>query len=472
MLIASPYRMALDPAEVAAGRPYPPLGPLVHAAELRAEGVPAALFDATLEPDGRAFGLALAGHRPRRVAIVSDPHSIPVKMCTIGQRNAALEMVAAARATGAAVLVAGPDPTDHPEVYAAAGASVVVRGEADDAVRAFGRGEDFPTQAVSGRVRTDLDALPDPAWALVNLPAYASRWRERHGRWELNLSTARGCPYRCNWCAKPTWGRSYHAASPGRVAAAIHRLRTGPTPPDGLFFTDDIFAVKPAWLRSFREAVGPDPLPFRCNTRADLVREGAYLADLAAAGCTEVWMGAESGSDTVLAAMDKDQTRADIRAAATRLRAAGIRVGFFLQLGYPGEGYREALATLEMVRELRPDEIGVSVAYPLPGTRFHEAVKDSLAQANWASAMDNEVLFAGAFPQPFYDSLREVLRAEHAWLSFAPGPDRRSLRRALALPWHAARWPMHRARVAWYGRISGVGPTSPAHESPPRSSSS
>lgn len=452
MLIASPYRMALDAAEVAAGRPYPPLGTLVSAAEARARGVQVALFDATLEPDARAFALALAGHRPARVAIVSDPHSIPVKMCTTVQRAAALEMVATARESGAEVLVAGPDPTDHPEPYEAAGAAVVVRGEADDAVLAFALGGSLPARVPAGRPRTDLDALPDPAWQLANLPAYASRWRARHGRWELNISTARGCPYRCNWCAKPTWGRAYHAASPERVAGQIARLRAGPFPPDGLWFTDDIFAVKPAWLRELRARLGADPLPFRCNTRADLVREGAYVDDLAAAGCTEVWMGAESGSDGVLAAMDKDQTRADIATAAARLRGAGIRVGFFLQLGYPGEGYREALATLEMVRELRPDEIGVSVAYPLPGTPFHAAVKDSLARPNWATAMGNEVLFAGAFPQPFYDSLRELLRAEHAWLSFAPSPDRRGLRRAAALPWHAARWPFHRARVAWHGR--------------------
>ena len=453
MLIVSPYRMALDPAEVASGRPYPPLGTLVSAAELRARGLPVALFDATLQPDGKAFALALSGHRPRRVAIVSDPHSVPVKMCTTAQRSAALEMVAQARASGAEVLVAGPDPTDHPEPYEAAGASVVVRGEHDDAVVAFALGEAPPER--SGRPnRTDLNALPDPAWSMVDLPAYAARWRAQHGRWELNLSTARGCPYRCNWCAKPTWGRSYQYASPERVARQIEALHAGPTPPDGLWFTDDIFAVKPAWLRAFRDRVAGTPLPFRCNTRADLVREGAYVSDLAAAGCTEVWMGAESGSDSVLAAMDKDQTRADIELATQRLRGAGIRVGFFLQLGYPGEGYQEALATLDMVRRLRPDEIGVSVSYPLPGTPFHEAVRASLTRTHWASAMDNEVLFAGAFPQPFYAAMRELLRAEHAWLSFRPSLDRRGLRRASALPWHAARWPLHRARTAWYGRQS------------------
>ncbi len=451
MLIASPYRMALDATEVASGRPYPPLGPLVSAAELAALGQDVAFYDATLDTNGNAFALALAGHRPRRVAILSDPHSIPVKMCTTAQRQAALAMVRSACEQGAAVLVAGPDPTDHPEVYEAAGASVVVQGEHDGALLAWASGELPAGRAARRANRAHLDTLPDPAWSMVNLPAYAAHWRKRHDRWELNLSTARGCPYRCNWCAKPTWGRSYQVASPARVAAQVAALRAHHAP-DALWFTDDIFAVRPAWLRSFRELVGSDPLPFRCNTRADLVREGAYVRDLAAAGCTQVWMGAESGSDAVLTAMDKDQTREDIEVAVARLRGAGIRVGFFLQLGYPGESYADALATVDMVRRLRPDEIGISVSYPLPGTPFYAAVKDSLARTHWDSAMDNEVLFAGAFPQPFYDALRELLRAEHAWLSFQPSLTARGLRRAAALPWHAARWPLRRAQVAWHGR--------------------
>ncbi|GDX80057.1 Mg-protoporphyrin IX monomethyl ester oxidative cyclase [Deltaproteobacteria bacterium] len=451
LLLASPYHLPLDPQEVAAGKPYPPLGTLVSAAELRAQGHEVAFYDATFNHDPTTFAGALDGHRPAKVAIVSDPHAVPVKMCTIAQRTAALTMIESAKSRGAEVLIAGPDVTDHPGVYEAAGADVIVLGEHDGALPEWANGALQSGRTSRRKNRPDLDTLPDPAWDLVDLPAYATRWRSRHGRWELNLSTARGCPYRCNWCAKPTWGRSYNVASPARVATTIRSLRAAHAP-DSLWFTDDIFAVKPSWLSEFRALVGENPLPFRCNTRADLVREGAYVRDLAAAGCTEVWMGAESGSDRVLAAMEKDQTRADVDTAVARLRDAGIRVGFFLQLGYPGEKLADVRATVEMVRRLKPDEIGVSVAYPLPGTPFHDRVKADLERANWTSSMDNEVLFAGAYPQPFYDAAREVLRAEHAWLTWRPEPTRRGLRRTAALPYHAARWPLHQAKLAWYGR--------------------
>ncbi len=450
LLLASPYHLALDPMEVEAGKPYPPLGPLVSAAELLALGHDVRLYDATFARDMEPFQLALAGHRPTRVALVADPHAVAVKMCTTAQREATCAMVAAAKAAGAAVLVAGPDPTDHPEPYEAAGADVVVAGEHDGALRDFAAGTLPSGRAPRRPNRHDLAQLPDPAWDLVDLPAYANRWRSKHNRWELNLSTARGCPYRCNWCAKPTWGRAYATTTPERAAELVRGAQARGA--DAAWFTDDIFAVKPAWLRAFRQALAGAPLPFRCNTRADLVRDGAYVHDLAAAGCHEVWMGAESGSDRVLAAMDKDQTRADLDAAVARLRDAGIRVGFFLQLGYPGETRADVLATVAMIRRLRPDEIGVSVSYPLPGTAFHDRVAADLRRANWTSSMDNEVLFAGTYPQAFYDAVRELLRAEHAWLSFRPSLSRGGIRRAAALPYHAARWPVHRAKVAVLGR--------------------
>ena len=430
--------------ESAAGKPYPPLGTLVTAAELRSRGHEVAVYDPMFCRDVDTFREALAGWKPERVAIVADPHSVPVKMCLTSMRQAALRMVALAGEAGAEVLVAGPDPTDHPALYAPA---AVVRGEHDQAVVDWVEGR----EPVS-RPRRDLDALPDAAFDSVDLGAYRRRWTARHGPWELNLSTARGCPYRCNWCAKPTWGRSYTVASPERVAAQVNEVRRR-YQPDRLWFTDDIFAIKPAWLSRYRALVAPDPLPFRCNTRADLVREGAYVRDLAQSGCVEVWMGAESGSDRVLAAMDKDQTRDDIDTATQRLREHGIRVGFFLQLGYPGESYDDVKNTLDMVRQLRPDEIGVSVSYPLPGTVFHERVKASLGKANWESAMDNELLFSSPYPQAFYDSVREWLRVEHAFISFQPSVSRVGLRRAAALPYHALRWPWHRGRVAWAGRV-------------------
>ncbi len=63
----------------------------------------------------------------------------------------------------------------------------------------------------------DLDALPFPAWDLVDIEHYRHLWRTHHGYFSLNMVTTRGCPFHCNWCAKPIWGQKYNVRSPENV---------------------------------------------------------------------------------------------------------------------------------------------------------------------------------------------------------------------------------------------------------------
>ncbi len=94
-------------------------------------------------------------------------------------------------------------------------------------------------------------------------------------------------------------------------------------------------------------------MPFKCLLRADQVTP-AIAAALRAAGCRTVWMGAESGAQRVLDAMEKGIRVEQIAAATARLRAAGIEVCFFLQFGYPGETRDDIDLTLRMVRDAGP----------------------------------------------------------------------------------------------------------------------
>ena len=442
LLVAHNLHEALDPRGAAERKPYPPLGPLLTVAELARAGHDVAFYDGTFGAV-TDFQAALDGHRPTRVAILADPHNVSQKMCLSVWRTAALEMVRMARAIGAEVLVAGPDVSDHPSVYAASGVTTVV-GEHDDAVLRWASGGDVGSGRQSPR--SNLDRLPLPAWERVDLRRYAQVWRAAHGVWEMNVSTARGCPFRCNWCAKPTWGRRYTVRSPEEVWAEITALRER-YQPDRIWFTDDIFGIQKDWLARFAALAAPNPIPFRCLSRADLLTDPAVVQNLARAGAVEVWLGAESGSDRVLTAMDKDGTVDEIRTAAKLLHNYGIQTGFFLQLGYPGEGYAELMQTIRLVRELQPQQIGISVSYPLPGTVFWErtlAGGDAPADARWAGSMENRVLFQSPFPQAFYDAAREVLRSEHAITRFSRAP---TLSGALRLPWHLGRWPVYRARI-------------------------
>ena len=132
-------------------------------------------------------------------------------------------------------------------------------------------------------------------------------------------------------------------------------------------------------------------------------------------------MGVESGSQKVLNAMDKGLRVAEVIAAREHLKREGIRTCYFLQLGYPGEQWKDIQKTVALVRETRPDDIGVSVSYPLPNTRFYARVKEQLgAKQNWSDSDDLCVIFKGTYTDRFYRAIRDALHAEVE--SWKPGP--------------------------------------------------
>jgi anaerobic magnesium-protoporphyrin IX monomethyl ester cyclase len=153
-------------------------------------------------------------------------------------------------------------------------------------------------------------------------------------------------------------------------------------------------------------------LPFKIQSRADLMSEET-VASLKRAGCAEVWMGVESGSQKVLDSMDKGLRVAEVEAVRTRLRKAGIRACYFLQFGYPGEEWQDIQQTISLVRSTRPDDIGVSFSYPLPGTTFFDRVQEQIgAKRNWTDSDDLCLMFRAAYQDEFYLALRKALHAE------------------------------------------------------------
>jgi anaerobic magnesium-protoporphyrin IX monomethyl ester cyclase len=137
------------------------------------------------------------------------------------------------------------------------------------------------------------------------------------------------------------------------------------------------------------------------------------VSALRRAGCTEVWMGAESGSQKILDAMDKGTRVDQIAKARENLRREGIRACYFLQFGYPGETWKDIQSTIKLVRDTRPDDIGVSVSYPLPGTKFFDRVQAQLGEkTNWSDSEDLSMMFQGAYTNEFYRALHDALHAQ------------------------------------------------------------
>jgi radical SAM superfamily enzyme YgiQ (UPF0313 family) len=212
--------------------------------------------------------------------------------------------------------------------------------------------------------------------------------------------------------------------------------------PDHIWIADDIFGLKPGWIEDFaaRAEALDAVIPFKCLMRADQVTAPVVSA-LARAGCRTVWLGAESGSQRVLDAMDKGTRVEQIRHACRILQQAGIEVGFFLQFGYPGELREDIDLTLRMVRECGPDDIGVSVSYPLPGTRFYDNVRAELGhKRNWFDSSDLAAMYHTTYGPEFYRVLHRTVHAEFRLRRAT------SLRKLLRRPWQAR--PRHARQAA------------------------
>jgi radical SAM superfamily enzyme YgiQ (UPF0313 family) len=428
VLLAHSNHVFNDRKQVQKMQPYPPLETLIAASVLRRAGFTVGLCDVTLVEPEATFLELLKTLRPRLVVVCEDGFNFLSKMCLTRNREVSFWMAETAKKHGVPAAVHSPDASDHAAAYLSAGFDYVLLGEVESTLIELAGGK-APSEIAGlvyantaggaphyNRPRTlssELDSLPPPAWDLVDVSRYRRAWQAAHGHFSLNMISSRGCPFRCNWCAKPVYGNSYRVRAAGMVAEEMRFLKTR-LQPDHVWFADDIFALSGRWAAEFADAVVAKnaQIPFKMQSRCDLMTRGTVAA-LKQAGCVEVWMGAESGSQQILDAMEKGIQVSDVYQARDNLARHGIRACLFLQFGYPGEGWDEIEATIRMVRDVQPDDIGVSVSYPLPGTRFFQLVSRQLAgQANWSESGDLSMMFRGAFSSDFYRALADALHLE------------------------------------------------------------
>jgi len=181
---------------------------------------------------------------------------------------------------------------------------------------------------------------------------------------------------------------------------------------DHIWFADDIFGLKPNWVQEFNAVLKKEgiQIPYKIQSRADLLLKDDTVVCLKESGCDEVWIGAESGSQKILDAMDKGTTVQQIYDSTRLMKEHGLKPCFFLQFGYLGEKWEDIEATLKMVFDLMPQDIGVSVSYPLPGTKFYERVKSELGEkANWSDSDELLLMYKSTFTAQFYKRLHRYI---------------------------------------------------------------
>ena len=429
VLITHSYFYKFDAKQWKSKRYYPPLGTLYAASVLRDAGAEIIFQDNCLAGNTDHVRWLIEQHQPELLVIYDDGFNYLTKMCLTNMREAAFEMIQMGKLNNCKVVVSSSDSTDHYADYLEIGADYIILGEGEATLKELYEKlslADFDPATIRGLafskngeivinkarpVMTDLDALSFPAWDLADIDLYKKIWIKNHGYFSLNLATTRGCPYNCSWCAKPIYGRKYNNRSPENVVKEMEFLidKYGV---NHFWICDDIFGLTKGWIAHFRKLVEQKALRFKytVQSRADLVIKENVAEDMAASGADFVWLGAESGSQKILDAMNKGQKVGEIKEARRVLQKHGINTAFFIQFGYLGEDVEDIRQTIKMILDLMPDDIGISVSYPLPGTAFHQQVKNELIQkANWSDSNDLALMYKGTFTPDYYRSLHRYV---------------------------------------------------------------
>jgi radical SAM superfamily enzyme YgiQ (UPF0313 family) len=408
VLLAHGYFLAEDEHERRVMKPYPTLGLLYISAYLKSQGHSVQVFDATFRTLAE-FKATVRAERPRAVGIYTN----------LMTKFNVLRMIGACRAAGAKVILGGPEPAQYAEEYLARGADVIVVGEGEHTMAELLSGGLDKLGEVAGIVFRggdgkvvrnrprpyikDLDGLPFPDRDAIDMDRYVQTWRTHHGMGSVSLICARGCPFHCQWCSHAVYGNSHRRRSPGNVVAELEML-IGRYRPDQVWYADDVFTIHRKWFFEYAALLKQRSIkiPFECISRSDCLNDDV-VKTLAEIGCYRLWLGSESGSQRVLDAMRRGVDVEDVQAKAKLLQRHGIQVGMFIMLGYPGETLPDIEATTEHLKISNPDIFLTTVAYPIKGTGYYQAVEQQLIVPRvWGSITDRDLSVSGRYSRRFY----------------------------------------------------------------------
>ena len=444
LLLAHGYFLYEDEKEVQIMRPYPTLGLLYLSSYLRRAGFDIEIFDTTFQ------------HRETLFERLARGPGILGLYTNLMTRRPVLDIVQRAKQHGWTVILGGPECANYPQEYLSAGADVVVVGEGESTLA-----ELLPSLAARGTHRlhavagivfrdeaggffstperpkiADLDSIPWPDRQQIDQPRYVDVWRTHHGMGSVNMITARGCPYKCDWCSHAVFGYTHRRRSFLDSAAELDFIMQTYRP-DQVWYADDVFTISHPWLYGYAQELKRRNLkvPFETISRADRMMKEDVLKTLADMGCYRIWIGSESGSQRILDAMQRGVKTEQVLWATRAAKRYGIQVGMFLMWGYPGEEVEDIAATVELVRQCQPDIYLTTVAYPIKNTGFFRKTEQRVvSHKEWAAATDRDYRIRGRHSRAYYKQADAWLinEVEAARLE-AGAPRQAAERRSVAL---------------------------------------
>ncbi|MCO6175113.1 B12-binding domain-containing radical SAM protein [Flavobacterium sp. NRK F10] len=419
LVLTHAYYLSEDPKEQKIMKPYPPLGLLYVSGYLLSKNIKHEVFDSTFSTQKEQLTY-LKEKQPEIVCIYTN---LMTKINVIR-----LIRILRSKAYGTPkIILGGPDVTYNVANYLKAGADFLVIGEGEETTYelccALLNGKDYHNldgiafqengKVIQTNPRTklkDLAILPLPNRAAININRYLETWKNNHGKSSMTISTQRGCPYTCKWCSTAVYGQSYRRRPVRLVIEEIKELKATYNP-DMLWFVDDVFTVSHKWLKEFHSEILKENIhiPFECITRAERLNDD-ILQLLKESGCYRIWIGAESGSQAIIDAMDRRVDVQTVKEMIQKTNRIGIETGTFIMLGYPGETIADIKETITYLKEANPTHYTITIAYPIKGTGLYYEIKNKIThQPDWETSTDRDIDFERTYPRKFYDyAVRKV----------------------------------------------------------------
>ena len=434
ILLTHGYFLAEDPKEQLIMRPYPPLGLLYISAYLEANGFDNEVYDATFS-NLATLKVHIERTRPSIIGIYTNLMTKlnVLKIIQFVKKDPALQ--------GIKIILGGPEVRNHKEKFLEYGADVIVFGEGEDTmldlVKAWSVGVEPDLLSMQGiafisddgimvmpdRVLIrDINQLPFPNRKKIDLQLYFNAWKQKHGFSMVNVNTMRGCPYSCKWCSRAVYGGSYRRRSPKLVVDEILWLQKNYRF-DMIWFVDDVFTINHKWLHEFAAEIENRKVvvSYEIITRSDRVNE-EVLQLLKQSGCFRVWIGAESGSQKIIDAMDRRVKVEQVRETIKMVKTYGMEAGTFIMLGYPGEEESDIKETLHHLKYSNPDYYTITVAYPIKGTPLYSEVENIFTEElPWETSTDRDIDFKRRYKRSYYTQAIKWINNEMLYLNHKKG---------------------------------------------------
>lgn len=414
IVLTHAYYLFEDEKEQKIMKPYPPLGLLYVSAYLNQNGINNNVYDSTFY----SFEEQLTFIEEKQPKVISIYANLMTKLNVIKL----IHVLTSNKKYGSPkIVLGGPDITYNVENYLQLNVDFLVIGEGEETMSELYNAivEKQPYNKIQGiayqedgqiiktppRIKIkDVSELPTPNRAAIPVEKYLETWKTHHGQSSMTVSTQRGCPYTCKWCSTAVYGQSYRRRPANLVAEELKSLKDTYNP-DSIWFVDDVFTVSHKWIKSFHEEVLKQNaiIPFECITRAERLND-EILQLLKEAGCYRIWIGAESGSQKIVDAMDRRVDINVVKSAIQKTNALGMETGTFIMLGYPGEDEEDINKTVKYLKAANPTHFTITIAYPIKGTSLYNEIEDKITlQPDWNSSTDRDIDFKRAYKKAYYN---------------------------------------------------------------------